>query len=67
MSIVNDKSTEDISEVTCDREGCSNRGEPNENWMAVEYFNKETSVMRARKDLCPDCAGDLIGFFGGED
>lgn len=65
MSVMKDKSTGDVSEITCDREGCTGRGEPTEQWIVVEYFNRKTSELKNRKDLCPDCAQELYSFVNG--
>lgn len=60
MSVVANKYTDDVDEVTCDR--CGHQAEPTEQWGYIEYGNMSTGVLDGRKDLCPDCLKALMQF-----
>lgn len=65
MSVMKDKSTSDVGAVKCDRDGCDSQGELDENWMAIEYYDKESGKLRNRLDLCDDCFQDFLAFSEG--
>lgn len=67
MSLMKDKSTSDVGAVKCDREGCDAQGELDENWMTIEYFDKQSGELRNRLDLCDDCFQGFLSYQSGSD
>lgn len=65
MSVMKDKSTSDVGAVKCDREGCDAQGELDDNWMTVEYHDKQSGNLRNRLDFCDDCFQDFLAFAEG--
>lgn len=65
MSVMKDKSTSDVGAVKCDRDGCDAQGELDDNWMSVEYFDKQSGNLRNRLDFCDDCFQDFLAFSEG--
>lgn len=60
MSVVANKYTKDVDEVTCDL--CGHQDSPSEQWGFLEYGNMKSGALQDRKDLCPDCLRKLVAF-----
>jgi len=67
VSVMQDKSTSDVGAVKCDREGCDTQGEIDDNWMTVEYHDKQSGGLRNRLDFCRDCFQDFLAFAEGDE
>lgn len=66
MSVMKDKSTSDVGAVKCDRDGCDAQGELDDNWMTIEYRDKQSGGLQNRLDLCEECFQDFLEFTEGE-